>query len=98
MPTVQTVHFLVHRRPLFRTLASSRLHLLLVVVCIGSTLPPPSLAQEPHRDWLRSRTVVAIDSGSAPVAAITSGWSVFVSVFWCRPAGNRQRPSLPMAL
>jgi hypothetical protein len=45
MPTDPTVHFLVHRRPLFRTLA--RLHSLLVIACIGSALPPPSLAQEP---------------------------------------------------
>jgi hypothetical protein len=44
MPTDPTVHFLVHWRPLFRTLA--RLHLLLVIACIGSALPS-SLAQEP---------------------------------------------------
>ncbi len=47
MLTFPTVHFLVHRRPLFRTLASSRLHSLLAVVCISSALPPPSLSQEP---------------------------------------------------
>jgi hypothetical protein len=47
MLTVPSVHFLVHRRPLFRTLASSRLRSFLAVVCIGSALPPPSLAQEP---------------------------------------------------
>jgi hypothetical protein len=47
MLTVPTVHFLVHRRPLFRTLAASRLHSLLAVVCINSALPPPSLSQEP---------------------------------------------------
>lgn len=47
MPSVPTVHFWVHRRPLFRTLASSRLHSLLVIACIGSALPPPSLGQKP---------------------------------------------------
>ncbi len=42
MLTFPTVHFLVHRRPLFRTLASSRLHSLLAVVCISSALPLPA--------------------------------------------------------
>jgi hypothetical protein len=47
MLTVPTVHFWVHRRPLFRTLASPRLHSLLAVVCLGSALPSPILGQEP---------------------------------------------------
>jgi hypothetical protein len=47
MLTVPTVHYLVHRRPLFRTLASSPLPSLLALVCIVSTLPHPSSAQEP---------------------------------------------------
>ena len=47
MLTVPTVHFLVHRRPLFRTLVSSQVHWFFPVICIGSALPPPCFAKHP---------------------------------------------------
>jgi hypothetical protein len=94
MPTVPTVHFLVHRRPFFRTPASSRLLSLLVIACTGSALPPPSLAQE-HPPGL---VEVKVKEGGRhgfrwqlPRAA-----GQFYSAYWFRPAGNRWRPSLPM--